>query len=94
MKIEDLLKEARQIWGNQKLSLEEIIIRLNVVVGDISRYARDSAEGCTIQENELKKELGNIIFSTIRWCDDLGYNPKDCLELARQSQIKYRKNSR
>jgi len=31
---------------------------------------------------ELKKELGNIIFSTIRWVDDLGLDVLECLDLA------------
>ncbi len=90
MDIDNLLKESRQIWGNQKLNLEEIIVRLNVVVGDVSRYARDKSEGKETPEDELQKELGNIIFSTIRWCDDLGYDPKKCVELAKQAQARYK----
>ena len=39
-------------------------------------------------DEELKKELGNIIFSTIRWCDDLGYDPEECIRLAIDSQKK------
>jgi len=37
-------------------------------------------------DEELKKEMGNIIFSTIRWCDDLGYDPEECINLARKAQ--------
>ena len=93
MTIKELLAEARKIWGEDKLSLEEIIIRQGVAIGDIHRYARDKAEGNSKDEVELKKELGNIIFSTIRWCDDLGFDPEDCIELARQAQIKYRQRT-
>lgn len=89
MTIQDLLTQARSIWGDKKLTLEEIVVRQGVAVGDIHRYARDSAEGIKPEEAELKKELGNIIFSTIRWCDDLGYSPEECIELAKQAQIKY-----
>lgn len=89
MTIEELLTEARKIWGDDNLTLEEIIIRQGVAIGDVHRYARDKAEGLPVDEAELKKELGNIIFSTIRWCDDLGFDPAECLELARQAQIKY-----
>jgi len=90
MNIEELLKKAREIWGDEKLTLEEIIIRQGVAIGDIHRYARDKSEDKEVDETELKKELGNIIFSTIRWCDDLGYSPEECIELAIQAQTKYR----
>jgi hypothetical protein len=88
--IDELLAEARKIWGDKKLPLEQIIIRHGVVTGDMNRYARDAAEGKPTDEAELKKELGNIIFSTIRWCDDLGYSPEECIELAKQAQRRYK----
>lgn len=91
MMIKELLDEARKIWGDKKLTLEEIIVRQGVTIGDIHRYARDQVEGDVPDETELKKELGNIIFSTIRWCDDLGYNPEDCIRLAQQAQRNYKK---
>jgi hypothetical protein len=86
---ENILKQARQIWGDDRLSLEEIIIRLNVNVGDISRLARNKAETGKLDEIELKKELGNTIFSLIRWCDDLGYDVAECLQRAETAQQKY-----
>jgi hypothetical protein len=89
MTIAELLKQARKIWGGKKLTLQEIIVRQGVAIGDIHRYARDTQEGTPPDESELKKELGNIIFSTIRWCDDLGYDPEECIELAQEAQIKY-----
>ena len=70
--------------------MEEVIIRQGVTIGDINRYARDKADGKVVDEVELKKELGNIIFSTIRWCSDLGYTPEECIELAKQAQRKFR----
>jgi len=30
-----------------------------------------------------------MITSTIRWCDDLGYDPQDCINLALKAQKKY-----
>ena len=94
MNIKSLLREARGIWGSKKLSLEEIVVRQGVVTGDISRYARDKADGKQVDEAELKKELGNLIFSTIRWCDDLGYNPEACIELAKRAQAEFRDSIR
>lgn len=90
MNIQDLLNESRAIWGDRKMSLEEIIIGQGVTIGDIHRYARDKSEGKAVDENELKKELGNILFSTIRWCDDLGFSPEECVDLAKNAQQKYR----
>jgi len=42
-------------------------------------------------KKELQKELGNLIFSTIRWCDDSGFDPEECIKEAIKSQKKFRK---
>lgn len=89
MNTDERLAQARQIWGDEKLTIEEIIVRLNVNVGDISRLARNKAETGKLDETELKKELGNTIFSLIRWCDDLGFDVSECLELAQAAQRRY-----
>lgn len=93
MTIKELLGQARKIWGKQRMTLEEIAIANGVAIGDIHRYVRDKSEGKPVDESELKKELGNMIFSAIRWCDDLGYDPEECIELAKQAQTKYVNNS-
>lgn len=91
MNIDDLLKEGREI-GWPKNTIEEIIIRMGKVFGDICRWARNHKKDKEIHtDDELKKELGNIIFSTIRWCDDLGYDPKKCINLAIECQKKFEK---
>ena len=43
---------------------------------------------------ELEKELGNVLFSVIRWIDDLGLDPLSCLERAIAAQEKYAKSGR
>jgi hypothetical protein len=91
MTVDELLLEGRKIWGDTHLTLEEVIIRLGVVMGDINRFARDRAEGRQTSETALQKELGNVIFSMIRWCDDLGYSPQECIRLAQQAQLHYAK---
>lgn len=92
MEIAYLLQRAREIWGNEKLSLTQIIVRMGKVFGDICRWERNAEKD---RENhtdeELKKELGNIIFSTIRWCDDLGYDPKECIQKAIECQKRFNK---
>lgn len=90
MKIEDLLKQGKSIWDNEKLNIDQIIIRMGKVFGDICRWARGAKKDeSTHTDNELKKELGNVIFSTIRWCDDLGYNPEECIQIAIDCQQKF-----
>jgi len=73
------------------MTLPEIVTAMGVNYGDICRYARDKSEGKKVDETELKKELGNTVFSLIRWMDDLGYSAEDCIALARQAQTRYQK---
>ena len=92
MDIRDLLKQGRQIWGKKKCNLSEIIIRMGKVFGDICRWERNAPKDRKMHtKRELKKELGNIIFSTIRWCDDLGLDPEDCIREAIKAQKKFKK---
>lgn len=92
MEIKQLLTQAREIWGNQKLTLLSIIIRMGKVFGDICRWERNANKDQKQHtDQELKKELGNIIFSTIRWCDDLGFDPEECIKIAMQCQSEFQK---
>ena len=92
MEIKNLLSEGRNIWRDEKLSLSQIIPCLGKVYGDICKWERDAIKDKeTHTDEELKKELGNIIFSTIRWCDDLGYNPEECIKLAIDCQKEFKK---
>lgn len=92
--------QGRQIWGDDKLTLLQIVVRLTVGVGDMARLARDHASfppefvvPAPVLP-ELKKELGNIIFSTIRWIDDLGLDVLECLDLAIEAQEKFANSGR
>jgi hypothetical protein len=92
MEIKQLLKQSQEIWSDEKLPLTQIIIRLGKVFGDLCRWERNAAKDtATHTDEELKKELGNIIFSTIRFCDDLGYDPEECIDLAMDCQKKFKK---
>jgi hypothetical protein len=89
--VRDLLAHGRAIWGSDgedKLTLSEIVIRLGVGFGDLCRMAR-GADKDPRDGHELMKELGNVIFSVIRWCDDLGFDPVACVELAMEAQRKF-----
>lgn len=90
MEIKNLLQQGREIWSGQKLNLGQIIVRLGKVFGDICRHERDAIKDKNVHTDEnLKKELGNVIFSTIRWCDDLGYDPEECIKTAIECQKKF-----
>ena len=96
-----LLVQARQIWGDDKLTLDQIAVRLMVGVGDIARAARDREPGELASEDrreewrrELKKELGNVLFSTLRWIDDLGFDVLECLDRAIEAQEAFAKSGR
>lgn len=92
MTIDELLNRAREIWGpSQLLAIDEVIVPMGVIFGDICRWRRDRniAVSIGISRVELQKELGNMIFSTIRWCDDLGLDPKECIGRAIHCQELY-----
>ena len=90
--------QGRQIWGYTPLrgGTGDIVLRMMVGIGDMARVCRDAgyAAFSDEQQREFKKELGNIIFSTIRWIDDLGLDPLECLDLAIDAQEKYAQSGR
>ena len=94
MKIDKLIIKANEIWGDEKLSEDEIAVRLGVVYGDICRYIRDKSDNKAVNEHKFKKELGNVIFSTIKWADQLGYSVEECLNLAIKAQTNFAKTRR
>jgi len=92
MEIKELLNTGREIWGNEKLSLSQIIVRLGKIFGDICRWERGAQKDENSRSDaELKKELGNLIFTTILWCDELGYDPEECINLAVDCQKNFKK---
>ena len=90
MEIKELLVESRKIWPNEGFKVEDVIVRMGKVFGDICRWARNAKKDeSTHTDQDLQKELGNIIFSTICWCDDLGYDPEECIRIAIDCQKKF-----
>lgn len=90
MQIQELLTTSRTIRGQQRLSLAQIIVRMGKVFGDICRRERNAPKDVdTHHDEDLQKELGNIIFSTIRRCDELWYDPEDCIRKAIDCQQKF-----
>lgn len=82
--ISALRVQGRQIWGDTRQTFPDIAMRLTWLARDVARLARDHTD-----TNEIKKDLGNILFSTIRWIDDLGFDALECLDLAIEAQEKF-----
>lgn len=89
MTIAELADQGRHIWGDTPMSLEQITVALGVVYGDICRQTRMYQEHGMADEAEVQKEMGNLIFSCIRWCAELGYDPEVCIRLAQDAQRRY-----
>ena len=92
MTIKDLENKAQEIWGDEKLSLAQIIVRLGKIYGDICRYERNSIKDKDLHtDDELKKEFGNLIFCSVKFAKELGYSAEECVELAVKAQEKFPK---
>jgi hypothetical protein len=89
MDIATILAVGRQIWGDRRMTLDEITVVIGVVYGDICRQTRAMQENEAIDHDELQKEFGNLIVSVVRWCDDLGYDVQECLEKSITAQKQY-----
>lgn len=83
-----LLVQGRQIWGAKRLTPTQIASLLTIYVGSFTASViRDD-------ELEMKADLGDFIFATIRWIDDLGFDPLECLDLAIEAQEKFAQSGR
>lgn len=92
METREILKQTKEVWGDERLTLGQMIVVLGKVFGDICRWERNYAKDVkTHGDNDLKKELGNMIVSSTKFCDQLGYDVEECVELALQSQRKISK---
>ncbi len=90
MDIKTQVAEARAIWGEERLNLGQIIVRLGVDFGKLCRWERNAdKDHAAHTDAELKRHLGNLLFSLIRWCDDLGFDPEECITLAKDSQKRF-----
>ena len=90
MEVREILKNSKDIWGDEKLSLSQMIVRLGKVYGDICRYERNAPKDADVHnDEELKKEFGNLIVTSIKFCGELGYDPEECIKSASDCQKKY-----
>lgn len=88
--VKTLLVTGRTIWGDSETTPEDLPARLGVMTGDVSRLVRDATETSEpVDAEELAKELGNFVLSCVRWADDLGLDPTNCVEHAIAAQERY-----
>lgn len=62
MEIRDLLKNGHEIWGDKKLTLSEIIVRMGKVYGDICRWERNAEKDKLLHADEELKKNSAILF--------------------------------
>lgn len=86
-----LLKKGREIWGaNEKLTVQEVVIRLGVNFGKLARFARGATKDKDAERiQDLERELGNTVFSLIRWSASLGCDLKRGIDLAIEAQERF-----
>lgn len=90
MNINDLNIEAKKIWGDEQLNLAQMIVRIGKIYGDICRWERGAKKDESLHtDEELMKEFGNLIFSSIKFSKELGYDPEKCIKKAIEAQKKY-----
>jgi len=90
--INELLDQGRRIWGWRRMRLDEIVPAMGVVFGDICRVERDRHEHwetTPLEVATLKREIGNMILSSVRWASDLGLDPNSCIDAALEAQKEF-----
>ena len=90
MDVDAILAEERRIWGPPELGLAHVAILLGKIVGDVCLQVRQSYEGRYVSRGDVEREFGNLITSTVRFADDLGFDVHQCIERAFDAQRAYR----
>ena len=80
--LDQVAKLGQSIW-NDRMDLDQIVIALGVVFGDIARTARDQPP---TRQKDLRRDLGNLILSSARWCRHLGIDPDEAVLAASVAQ--------
>lgn len=88
--LEAILDAALTIWGRGAMTVQEIAVCAAVVAGDLARLARYEVEYDNLApQAELRRELGNLIVSGVRWADRLGLDLDECVRDALAAQAAY-----
>lgn len=92
--VQTILREGRSIWNGvpvcgEPVSVPTIAIVLGKIHGDLCYQARRVLEGRDASTDDLRRELGNLITTAVRWVDDLGFDIDDCLQASYTAQRAY-----
>lgn len=81
----DVGKLARYVRGATKDQCTRCSLRANFHESD------PTCPECrgTGMKPDLSLIMGNLLFSTIRWCDDLGLDPAECVRRAEEAQRRF-----
>lgn len=92
-RLDGLLHEGRDIWGEEPLTPEQIVVRVAKVLGDLAALARsyDEAGGEWSEDGwrDFGRELGNLAVSAPRWMHDIGLSTEECVTAALAGQRAY-----
>ena len=91
--VRDILACGRRIWGAQRLTLIEVVVRLGVDYGKLCRLAR-GADKDDKSKDALELAMGNIIVSMIRWADDLDLDLGRSVGRAYECQEKFARENK
>lgn len=89
--VSEMLATGRSIFP-ERLTAQQIVVRAAKVLGDLAAVARAIDEGEHFQGDlvdDAEREIGNLILSGIRWADDLGLDPAECVAVAERAQRAY-----
>jgi hypothetical protein len=89
MDLHDWTAVATRIWGPEPTPLHDGILSVLIPLADIARQARTGLEGGQVDREELAKEYGNLILTTLRFIRDAGLDPDFCVRLAEDAQRRY-----
>jgi hypothetical protein len=87
--LRDLTDAASAIWGSTTTPLHDGVLSVLIPLADVARQARIGLEGNEVDRQELAKEYGNIILTTLRFIRDAGLDPEACVRLAEAAQSRY-----
>lgn len=89
----DLDRLNRDIWGDdihdEHGDLSRMTLVLAKVVGDLAAQARVEHEPGSVDWDEVGKELGNLVLTSLRCLRGFGLAPQDWLPLAEAAQREY-----
>lgn len=77
-------RDCDQCGGTGKFERRHAVT--NDWLGDLCELCNGTGR---LPKLDLRLILGNMIFSLVRWCDDLGLDPAECVRMAEEQQRRF-----